>query len=384
MPTGPMLSYQDVLTRPPSIADAIGMLGFEQAPLLHLLGYSAANKKKLAAKYTVDDSITLKWLERPLAPTQSALSAGINNAVTTIPVTAGTGIYFRTGDIVWIDDEALRVTTSAANSFDVAARGYGGTSAASHSSAAVVSIETRAMQENAPWQTGYRTQTVEKWNQSQIISEMVNTSKTELAVSKLGYDDALDFEVGLKFRKEGGGAGELVIKLAKIHYKGLRVARSDTDPGSAGGFGTFVTTHVKSLGGASLQKDDIHERIRMVDDSGGEITHLVGNSWMIEKINAMYPAEERGTREAMGGAVALKTIVTPAGEVALVKDWLCPPGRIDFINENYAGWLPLREFERTDAQPFSDGWQADVTGEYHYFLKNEKSHAQLTGISTTS
>lgn len=387
MPTGPILSFQETLTRVPSIVDAIGMLGFEQAPLLHLLGYTAANKKKLGGPLTEEASRILKWMERPLAPTQSALSSGINGSVTTIPVTAGQGVFFRTGDIVWIDDEAMMVSApGSANSFDVVARGYGGTANVSHSSAATVYIETRAMQENSAWETGYRTDTAEFWNHCQIISEAVSVSNTDMAVSKLGPEDALDYEVGLKFRTESGGAGELVQKLCKIFYRGLRVLRDGNNNGSAGGYNVFATTHTKSLAGASLQKEDLHERIRLIKDAGGDVTHIVGNSWMSEKLYSLYPAEDRGVKEAMGGAVQLRGIFTPHSKesIGIINDYLCPPGRLYLLNEAFVGWLPLRPFARSEAQQARDGRIADVTGEYHFFLRHDKSHALLTNISTNS
>lgn len=69
---------------------------------------------------------------------QNNLSAGINNAVTTIGINSTTN--FPTVGLVLIDNEVIKYTGISGNNLTGCTRGFDGTTAASHSSAAVVSF----------------------------------------------------------------------------------------------------------------------------------------------------------------------------------------------------------------------------------------------------
>src|SRR5690606_26765439 len=104
---------------------------------------------------------------------------------------------------------------------------------------------------------------------------------------KYGITDEMDYQVSKLFAN-GGQAGKLAQFLQRTFYYGKRVQRSASAYGSMGGFGAFVTTNVSNLSSASLQRSDIHTKIRQIRDAGGMCTHLITGSWGLEKINGMY------------------------------------------------------------------------------------------------
>ena len=381
MPTGMRTSLTDTTNLPRAISDAVFMIDWKEAPLLNLLGFDASNERKI--KVVNWPSTKLEWLEDTMSPLASTLASNVNNGTTTIPVATGTGVYFRQGDIILCESEQMLVTSVSSDNLTVAARGYGGTTAASHNTPAAVTIVTRAMPEGNDVVTGYSTTVTAPYNYVQILSQGVKVSKTDQALARYGIDDEMDYQVAKLFAN-GGQAGILAQLLAKTFYYGLRVQRSASAYGSMGGFKTFVTTNTSALGGAALQRSDIHAAIRKVRDAGGMVSQIITGSWGIEKVTAMYEGAITMDQDATRGESKNTRILTPHGEVEVVFDWMCPAGEMYLIDRNKMGWLPLRPFKQTNISEQGDYFVTDIVGEFTFFLANEKSHALITGFSTTS
>lgn len=379
MATGTRTTLTDTGNQKRSIADAIFMIDWKAAPLLNIFGINSASKFQLVNW----PSTKCEIIEDTMSPYTSALSSGVNSSTTTIPVTSNTGAYFRQGDIILIDSEQMLVTSVSSDNLTVATRPYGSTTAASHSSAAVVTLVTRAMPEASDYTTGHTTTTTQPYNYTQIISEAVKVSKTEQAMSKYGVSDTLDYQVGKLFAT-GGQMGKLPQLLQRTFYWGQRVQRSASNYGSMGGFGTFVTTNVTNLSSATLQKSDIHTKIRQIRDAGGEATHIITGSWGMEKITAMYEGSVRTTIDEKRGGSSITMIRTPHGEVEAVYDWMCPAGYMYIVNKDKIGWFPMRAFDTNDVREQGDYFVQDVVGEYTFMLANEKSHGLIYGFDTSS
>ena len=78
--------------------------------------------------------------------------------------------------------------------------------------------------------------------------------------------------------------------------------------GFAGGFNTFVTTttastsHVVDLNGVAFQRDDVYGIMRAIRNSGSgaRVTHLVCNSWALEKMSLWFEDSIRRVQVALG------------------------------------------------------------------------------------
>lgn len=381
MATGTRTSYTDANVNMRGISDAVYMIDWTEAPLLNILGFGPDNVRKF--DLVNFPSTKVEWIEDTMSPYTTTMDeSGFDDSETDLTVASGTGSYFRQGDIISVENEYMLVTAVSTDTLTVV-RGYGSTTAAAHTTGNTVTLLTRAMPEASDAVTGHTTTTSQPYNYSQIISEAAKASKTALAIKKYGIEDELDYQVSKLFANNGS-AGKLAQFLQRTFYYGKRVLRSASAYGSMGGFGTFVTTNVTNLSSASLQRADIHKKIRDIRDAGGRCTHLITGSWGLEKINAMYEGVIRTTRDETRGGSEIKMVMTPHGEVEVVYDWMCPAGYMYFVNAEKCGWLPVRAFAAGKIAEQGDYFLTDVVGEYTFAIANEESHGLIYGFSTTS
>lgn len=381
MATGTRTSYTDSNVNMRSIADAVFMIDWTEAPLLNILGFGPENVRKF--ELVNFPSTKVEWIEDTMSPYTTTMDeSGFDDSETDLTVASGTGSYFRQGDIIAVESEYMLVTAVSTDTLTIV-RGYGGTTAAAHTTGNTVTLLTRAMPEGADATTGHTTTTSQPYNYSQIISEAAKATKTAIAIKKYGIADEMDYQVGKLFAN-GGQAGKLAQFLQRTFYYGKRVQRTSSAYGSMGGFGVFVTTNVSNLASASLQRSDIHTKIRQIRDAGGMCTHLITGSWGLEKINGMYEGSIRTTRDETRGGSEITMVKTPHGEVEVVYDWMCPAGYMYFLNQEKCGWLPVRPFEAGKIAEQGDYFVTDVVGEYTFGIANEESHGLIYGFSTSS
>lgn len=380
MATGTRTSYTDSNVNMRGISDAVYMIDWTEAPLLNILGFGPENVRKF--DLVNFPSTKVEWIEDTMSPYTTTTAEDMTDSETDMDVASGTGSYFRQGDIIRVGSEYMLVTAVSTDTLTIT-RGYGSTTAATSTSGAAVTLLTRAMPEGADATTGHTTTTTQPYNYSQIISEAAKATKTAIAIKKYGIEDELDYQVSKLFANNGS-AGKLAQFLQRTFYYGKRVQRSASAYGGMGGFGTFVTTNVTNLSSASLQRSDIHTKIRQIRDAGGRCTHLITGSWGLEKINGMYEGVIRTTRDETRGGSEITMVKTPHGEVEVVYDWMCPDGYMYFINSEKVGWLPVRAFEAGKIAEQGDYYLTDVVGEYTFAIANEESHGLIYGFSTSS
>jgi hypothetical protein len=399
-------SFTDTTTDIPAVSDAIYNIDFNEAGLLQLLGFSSKNLNKFAVK-TGWPSTTLTWLEDVNVPKTTLLDeSGFDSSETDMTVTTGTGQYFRKGDILGIYANAggtgaiaeKVLVTSVSSDVLTIVRGYGDTSGAAHSTGVMVRLLTRANEENSLYTTEHITTPTAVSNYTQILDAAVEMSETEALMSRYGINDHMDMQVAKLF-DNNGSEGRLAQMLHETFYYGEAVARS-TSPvyGSMGGFNKFVTTstasssHVVDLGGVAFQRDDVYGIMRAIRNSGSgaRVTHIVLNSWALEKMSLWFEDTIRRVQEdRVLGNPEIQEIITPHGQVRLVYDWMCPQDEMYFINADRCGWVPYRDFKRkmiyggTSNNPY-DGRIEQVIGEYTFGLTNPKSFGRLHDFSITA
>ncbi len=380
MATGTRYTYTDTGNQRRAISDLVMMMDWTTAPLLRLFGFTSATEKKF--RLVNWPSTKVEWIEDTMSPTTGATAEALDDSETGVDVATGTGGYFRQGDILLIESEQMLVTSVSTDTLTVT-RGYGGTTAAAHATnPTAITIVGRAMPEGSDYVTGHTTSTTQPYNYTQILSEAVKVTRTEMKMSKYGVDDSMDYHIAKKFNN-GGTAGSLAQMLQRTFYYGKRVQRTSSAYGSMGGFESFVTTNVTNKASAAVTRADIHTIIRQIRDAGGECDKLVTGSWGVEKINGMFEGLIRTTRDEKRGGSEITMIKTPHGEVEVVYDWMCPSDRMYFVNSKKLGWLPFDDFNATEIRPEGDYFITDVVGEYTFILANEESHGYIYGISTT-
>lgn len=380
MAIGTRYSYTDTNVIPRSVSDVVFMIDWMEAPLLRLLGFGQENVRKFNLLNW--PSTKAEIIEDTMSPLATVTAEALDDSETGVDVYSDHGGYFRQGDVVMVDSEWMMVTSVSTDTLTVT-RGYGGTSAAAHDSGAAITIATRAMPEGSAPVTGHTTTTTSPYNYTQILSQAVTVTRTAAAINMYGIDDVMNYNVAKLFA-DGGRAGQLAKLLERTFYYGKRAQRTSSVYGSMGGFSTFVTTNVYPLAGAALQRSNIHKAIRDVMDAGGKVTHIVGGSWFVEKVTAMYENMITMTQDQTRGGSKITTIMTPHGQVEVVFDWMCPAGYAYLFDQGKVGWIPLRNFETSKIMDEGDYYTTDVVGEFTFMVANEKSHAIISGFSTTS
>lgn len=386
MPSGALYSFTDTGIEKRGISDVIFDIDWREAPLLNIFRFDESNVNKFRIQNFPQRKVEI--IEDTMPVRVSTLSAGINNSTLAVPVATGDGELFRTGDIVAFYNASGAITEKGiadyvtGDTVTLLARGYGTTSAVTHDSGDTVKIIGRAMPENAQYTTGYTTLTSQSFNYSQIISEAAEASNTEIAISKYGVDDILDYQVAKLF-VDSGSMGLLPQYLQDTFYYGEAVERDANNRGTMGGFKYFVSTNVTNMAGAPVQRDHIHTKLRQIRQAGGKCTHLITGGWGVEKIYAMYEGLVETTNDETRGGGEITTIKTPHGMVEVVFDYRCPESEWYFVNAEKIGWLPIRPFERKEIVTRGDGVAQDVVGEFTFMLANEKSHGYLHSASTT-
>jgi hypothetical protein len=400
------LSYTDTTTAIPAVSDAIYNIDFSEAGLLQLLGFSSKNLSKFNIKGNWP-STTLTWLEDVNTPFTTLLAeSGFDDTETDLTVTTSTGQYFRKGDVLGIYANAggtgaiaekVLVTAQSGDVLTIV-RGYGDTSGASHSQGVMIRLLTRANEENSIYTTEHITTPTSVSNQTQILDASVELSETEALMNRYGINDHMDMQVAKLF-DNGGSEGRLAQLLHRTFYYGEKVVRgASPDYGSMGGFNTFVTTstastsHVVDLGGAAFQRDDVYGIMRAIRNSGSgaRVTHIICNSWALEKMSLWFEDTIRRTQEQrVLGNPEVQEIITPHGSVRLVYDYMCPQDEMYFVNADRCGWVPYRDFKRktiyggSENNPY-DGRIEQVIGEYTFGLTNPKSFGRLHNFSITA
>ena len=388
MATGQRTTYTDTTTQKRSVADLITMIEWTEAPLLNLLGVNNESRFRLVNW----PRTKFEWLEDTMSPRSTTLAANISSAgATTFTVASDTGQYFKNGDVLEINNELVWVESVSGDTITVAStggRGFGGTTATTHSSGDTVELATIARLEGAVATTGHTTTVSAPYNYTQILAEAVQVTGSQEIDSNYGYNDEMarqiakliggPTEIGSK-----GKAGKLAILLQQGFYKGRRSQGTATTARSFGGFEQFVTTNLSNVASAALTRKHIEDLFESCFLAGGMPDTLVCNSWVRRKITSFYEGAIHTDRSETRGGSSITHIVTDFGDIEIVHDRWCPQSKAYLIEKDKMGWVTYRPFSIYDRASTGDYELKDVLGEYSFALMNEESHGLLYNISTT-
>ena len=134
--------------------------------------------------------VEVRWLEDQLFPNRTTLAASAQTSDTAVNVASGTGIYFRAGDIVFVEStsEKLEVTGVTTDSLGVT-RSIGSVAAASSVSGVGVVIVGNAAAQGADTGTLKSTDRVLGYNYTQIFRHPFGFTGTDSEIALYGADD---------------------------------------------------------------------------------------------------------------------------------------------------------------------------------------------------
>lgn len=367
-----------------SVGDMITMIDWTEAPLLRKFGLDNAKRFRLENW----PQIKYEWLEDAMSSRESTLAEALDASETGIDVADGT--LFKRGDVVLVEDELMYVSSVASNTLTVV-RGYASTTAATHSTALAIERVTQAHPEGAEFITGHTTTATRPFNYTQIFSEAVKVSGSQMAVKDYAIDDTLAYHlakliggnetVGGKFK-----AGTMAIQLQKTFYHGQRHDGSDGNPRAMGGFNEFVTTNVTNAASAALTRKMIEDELEDIYLAGGDPDCIICNTWALRKFRQFFEgfittdrSEERG-----GSRITMFQVPWGGRDLEIMFDRWCPNDELYIVESDKLGWVTMRSFSVKDGVETGDFKKKDVVGEYGFVLKNEEAHGRIHTFSTTT
>jgi hypothetical protein len=247
----------------------------------------------------------------------------------------------------------------------------------------------QARLEGADYDTGHTTTTSRLYNFTQIFSEAVRVTGSEMVDENYGINDVMAYNLN---KLIGGGngvgakgkAGKLSIMLQKTFYHGQRAEGSATTARAMGGFEYYVTTNVTDLNSASLQLSNIHNLMETCFLAGGTPDMLICNTWVWRKINEFFKDSIRTERSESEGGHVISTIKTVFGDIEIMFDRWCPTDRLYLIEKEKMGWLTYRPWQVIERAPDGDYEIREVLGEFGFVLTNQTAHGYIKEISTSN
>jgi Family of unknown function (DUF5309) len=373
--TGQRFTYSDTVNEAIDMSDALDILHPTDVPLLKLIGKDSLRDSCVAVKH--------EWLEDELrGQTTNAITTGLANTTdpVTTTITTGDGTKFRTDDIVRVESELMLVTATAASSLTLA-RGYGGSTNASHASGVLITLIAPAIKQGITTPGEARTTTKSgKYNYTQIFEETVKASATNQATKKYTQQNDVEYQIGNQLEVLG-------TNMEKVLLFGRKVAPAAGVAGAMDGIRAVLTTNVYDKSGAVLSQGMLEDALQDCWSAGAKTSHLFCNATQKRRINTFLDAYRQAdySDEKLGSTVSRYD--TDFGGVTVVLDRWMPTDEVLIINADKIGFGPLvgRQLSTMKLPPptkEADIWE--MSGEYTAEVRLEKSHARIWNLSTTA
>lgn len=370
-----------------TLSDTVG-LAVDMSPVIQLIdpfdvgvlsyfGMDSLDKQAIAVQH--------RWMEDTLRPLTSTITDNpLGAGATTINVATGTGVNFRSQDVVKIDEELIRITADpAADALTTVAasngRGWGGSTAASHVQNSIIEIVSVAYLEgNATPGIARHVVKVEKSNFTQIFEDVVQVSSTLEAVEQWnpGSEYARQLMKTMK---------SLMIVIDKTLIYGKPNAGSSTVPRAMGGIRHFVTTNVTAAGGAQLSEKLVLDSLTQTYDAGGNVKAMFMKLKQKQAMNKFLDPNRRTDMSDRRAGAIVDTYLWDQGEVDSVIDRWLPSGELVGLDTEYVGFGPLQtQSLGHEILPKSSRLlqRGEITGEYTAEVKSETAHFRITGLAT--
>lgn len=375
---GTRLTLSDTVGLAVDMSPVIQLIDPFDIGLLSYFGLSSLDKPATETEH--------KWMEDTLRPLSSTITDNpLASGGTTINVAAATGINFRAGDIVKIDDELIRITaTPAADALTTIAspngRGWGGSTAAAHVLNSTIEIVSVAIVEGDPVPgTARTTVKTSVSNYTQIFEDVVQVSSTLESVEQWNPGSEYARQLMKTMRS-------LMIVIDKTLIYGKPNAGSSTVPRALGGIRHFLTTNVASAAGAQLSENLLLDRLLVSYNNGGDVRLMAMTLTQKRAMNRFLDANRRTDFARTQAGSVIDTFMWDQGDLDVVIDRWLPNSEILGLCPEYIGFGPLQsqtlghEILPKQSRLVQRG---QITGEYTAEVKSEKAHFRLHTLATT-
>ncbi|KAA3643430.1 MAG: hypothetical protein DWQ07_23235 [Chloroflexi bacterium] len=370
----PKTSYSDTTSQARVISDVIQMVDPRDTPLIAKLGLDGAREK---FKIQLNGH-KVELLEDELDPLEDALDGALDNSATS-SIGVDDATKFQDGHIILIDNEKMVVKSadSTGNTVDVYGRGFGSTTAVSHTDNSTITIIGMARLEGDDADYGPIVDLSAPFNYTSIFQKAVQVSGTQQVISQYGIDD--------EFMYQANKAVPHLLRLVERQaFYGEREVGSGSAPRSMGGLSTFITDNSVDAGGG-IAKSDVDALMEEITMDGGYPDLLVMNPRIANDLRGLLDSSSFvrvSQDENKLGVDAIERVMTQYGELELVMDRWCPEDTAYILQSDKVGFYTLRPFASHELARSGDSLKGEVIGEVSVLVANDKAHGKITGITT--
>lgn len=346
-----------------SVVDEILLLNPHQTPLINLLGFADAVTQ-----------VEHVWFEDEMFADETTVNGEKTNADTTVTVTDGS--IFRSGDVVKIGEELLKVNAVSGNNLTVT-RGYAGTTAATIADGAKVEFQFVEGVEGADARNARFKARTRHSNLTQIFDDTIEISGTAQVVQQYGISDIYEYE---KQKKQL----ELALQLEKALINGVRYENGQVR--QMAGIRSLIQTNVTDASGATLTDVMINDAAQKIYEKGGFAS---GGNYVIivpakqkRAISAFKQDSLRLTQAENSRGQVVDQFVTDFGQFEIALNNNLAADELMIIDTNRVAIRPLvdREFFHKYMGDKGDYVTGTVVGEYTLEFQQEKAHARIKNL----
>ncbi|MGA2171654.1 MAG: DUF5309 family protein [Sedimentisphaerales bacterium] len=363
------------------VSDLIGIVSPYETPLLDALGDPLREAT----------STHHEWLEDELLPNKDAVNdSTFTNPATDTDFVVDNGSRFRAGDQIQIEgSKELMLVTAVNGNTLTAVRGYAGTTAENLADNQVINILGNAALEGADKPGTRFTTRSRRGNYTQIFTATVEVSGTDVAASKLGLADEMDYQKQERLR-------EMIRDLENTVINGGQPASNpqggDAVRRSMKGIVRHLQTNVYHAGdsgfpsGADLDEAKINYVLRKIwANSNGNVDLIVVGGYQKRRINS-FVSSSRGYAAGDTKFTDLVNIYeSDFGVCRIVTTRWMPQDAVLLLDSSRTVVLPLagRSFYYKPLASVGDYESGELIGEYTLELKNEAAHGIIRGLSVS-
>ena len=367
-------AFTDANNNALDITATLDMLDTTDVPLLSRVGKDSLHSQCVALKH--------EWMTGAMRSLDLAVAATLFTlANTTDPVTfnvgTGQGVLVAAGDVIKVDSELLRVTAVSGDAV-TAARGFGGSTAASHADGSAIAIVGQVWLTDADAGPARVTTLDRDYNYVQAYNASVTVTSTEQAIEKYVRQNTLSAQL-----QDAMKVMWQTWERALIH--GRKVQPTASVAGAMDGIMVKIG-NAYAKAGAALTEDMLVTAQKDVWSAGGpqHLTAFVNafQKQAVSKLLDPYKTVPRTERTA-GGFIT--TYESDFGTIDFVLDRNIPSDTIMLVDLGRIGFGPLRD-HAMKMQPLPQTTVTKQTvqifGQYTSELHDPKAHALITGLAT--
>lgn len=356
-----------VVGRKESVTDELLLLDPHQIPLLAMLGFSAP---------TVNTEHI--WYEDEMFGSVTTATAEADEAATELEVADAS--IFRKDHIVLVGDEYVKVKDVDVSGKKITVeRGYAGTDAAAVTSGAEVNVQfLEGVEGMDAVDARYKPRTKVS-NVTQIFTDSINISGTQLAVENHAIDNFYGYE---KDKAQRG----LALQLEKAALNGVKM--DDGTLRKMKGIRNFIKTNVVE-GAGQLTADKISDALQAIYTAGGFADggaagyEIVVGPTLKRAISGFDKTIVRLNQDEASRGTVVNYLTTDFGEFPVSINNNLKADEVLIIDKNRIKLRPLqgREFSHEYLGKQGDYVKGMIVGEYTIEVQQEKAHALIKGAT---